>query len=564
MSLIQIELVLVLFLCILYSLCSFYLTEYKRKYKKSLWLHETSIITLLSLILSYILKYYLYKVILFNNLIFFYLVLPPIIFSAGYNLKRRNFFKYIHLISLFGILGTLLQFILITIISYYIFNYFIIYIHYNSYHNNNNRYLESSSPLLLSSSLLESSLSSNSFLNNQNYNENSFIYLTQSQPLLQSNSESDELIFTWQDALLFACILSGSDEVSAMSLVKMKDFPRMGALIFGEGVLNDALSIVLFKVLIDWIGNSPSSPTLSSSNSSSTLTSNSSLSKINIHFILSLASTLVIEIFLSCFIGVVCGLVHARLLMLLPSLRSHPIHQTSLILLFGYSSYCIAELTGHASGILTLFVAAIILAHYSFHSLSKTTQLTTQIAFTSFSELAEALSFSYLGLSFFSLSYTHTRLLFSFIMLISLILVRFGTIFSLFYLTGSKIPINEQIGFSLGGMVRGSICWAQVQLIRSSSNPIITTSIVFIVMCTTIGGGIIMPILMPRLTNSLLNEQKSNENNSQLILNQFETMHEAFNPNNTSMMETDEDQESTYTTHLSNGLDETISTGKFI
>tara|TARA_B110000090_G_scaffold199595_1_gene239678 strand:- start:20 stop:238 length:219 start_codon:yes stop_codon:yes gene_type:complete len=29
----------------------------------------------------------------------------------------------------------------------------------------------------------------------------------------------------------------------------MSDFPRLGALIFGEGVLNDALSIVLFKTL---------------------------------------------------------------------------------------------------------------------------------------------------------------------------------------------------------------------------------------------------------------------------------------------------------------------------
>ena len=30
----------------------------------------------------------------------------------------------------------------------------------------------------------------------------------------------------------------------------MADFPRLGALIFGEGVLNDALSIVIFKALL--------------------------------------------------------------------------------------------------------------------------------------------------------------------------------------------------------------------------------------------------------------------------------------------------------------------------
>ena len=45
---------------------------------------------------------------------FFYFVLPPIIFAQGYGLKKRNFFKYFHFITVFGILGTFLQFAFMT------------------------------------------------------------------------------------------------------------------------------------------------------------------------------------------------------------------------------------------------------------------------------------------------------------------------------------------------------------------------------------------------------------------------------------------------------------------
>ena len=46
----------------------------------------------------------------FNEEIFFYALLPPMIFSGGYNLKKRNFFKNFSYISLFGALGTLTAF----------------------------------------------------------------------------------------------------------------------------------------------------------------------------------------------------------------------------------------------------------------------------------------------------------------------------------------------------------------------------------------------------------------------------------------------------------------------
>lgn len=508
----SLEIPLLVILCILYTFASYAIHEYKVHYHTPPWCHESSIATILGILIGFILKFFWNQMIIFDHQLFFHFILPPIIFSAGYTLKRRNFFHYFHYISIFGIIGTILQFLFITLFSIFFASYFL-------------------------------------------------------------NSNQNDEIFTWKDGILLSAILSGSDEVSAMSLVRMKDFPRMGALIFGEGVLNDALSIVLFKVLSEWIAKT------SEASSSSADTNNSSVG-ISGTFILSLFETVLLEILLSCFIGLCCGLVHARLLILLPTLRSHPVHQTTLIILFGYISYALAELSGHASSILSLFVAAVTLAHYSYYSLSKTAQLTTQIAFKSFAEISEAFSFSYLGLSLFSLTFTHYRIFYSLSLLLSLIFVRLFTILFLFAILRTDIPLREQLGFSLGGMVRGSLCWAQVQYIKKTAHPVLITTILVVVMSTTIGSGIILPIIMPWLTQGLsegktetkikrviINTTKDCENKEEgLCLTQWTLEHQFGDRPSQQRQELmseerDEDQESTYTTHLNNSVEDSMSLG---
>ena len=131
-----------------------------------------------------------------------------------------------------------------------------------------------------------------------------------------------------------------------------------------QGLLNDCLSILLVRTLLK-MGEATEAPG---------------------------PARLLVEgagqLLVSAGIGVFCGLLNARLFKLVPHTRLYPIHQTALVMLFGYLSYCIAEGVG-VSGILTLFLAAVTQAHYVWASLSKSAQLATRISFVAISDIAE-------------------------------------------------------------------------------------------------------------------------------------------------------------------------------
>ena len=85
------------------------------KHKKDLSFgHEASLVCVLGVLISAI---YTYKgaseftdIMEFNDDLFFYFVLPPIIFASGYNMYRKKFFDNITNIVLFGVLGTFVIF----------------------------------------------------------------------------------------------------------------------------------------------------------------------------------------------------------------------------------------------------------------------------------------------------------------------------------------------------------------------------------------------------------------------------------------------------------------------
>lgn len=52
-----------------------------------------------------------------------------------------------------------------------------------------------------------------------------------------------------KECLLLASVLCATDTVAALTIVKEKNYPTLNSILFGEGVVNDAVSILLFRAV---------------------------------------------------------------------------------------------------------------------------------------------------------------------------------------------------------------------------------------------------------------------------------------------------------------------------
>jgi NhaP-type Na+/H+ or K+/H+ antiporter len=55
-----------------------------------------------------------------------------------------------------------------------------------------------------------------------------------------------------EEILLFSSVISSTDTVSALTFIKENKYPKLFSILFGEGIFNDAVSIVLFKIVVDF------------------------------------------------------------------------------------------------------------------------------------------------------------------------------------------------------------------------------------------------------------------------------------------------------------------------
>uniref|UniRef100_H2ZGD8 Sodium/hydrogen exchanger n=1 Tax=Ciona savignyi TaxID=51511 RepID=H2ZGD8_CIOSA len=126
------------------------------------------------------------KYMTFDPELFFNILLPPIIFHAGYSLKKRHFFRNIGSILTFAFIGTVLSALVVGSIMFGFVSWMMVY------------------------------------------------------------NTDPTFTFGFVDCLLFGAIVSATDPVTVLAVFKeLKVDVNLDALLFGESVLNDAVAIVL-------------------------------------------------------------------------------------------------------------------------------------------------------------------------------------------------------------------------------------------------------------------------------------------------------------------------------
>jgi NhaP-type Na+/H+ or K+/H+ antiporter len=62
--------------------------------------------------------------------------------------------------------------------------------------------------------------------------------------------------FSIKEILLFSSVISATDTVAALTFVKEETEPKLFAILFGEGVINDAVCIVLYNIIKNFFASS--------------------------------------------------------------------------------------------------------------------------------------------------------------------------------------------------------------------------------------------------------------------------------------------------------------------
>ena len=168
---------------------------------------------------------------------------------------------------------------------------------------------------------------------------------------IASTSEDYELNI--QESMAYGSLISAVDPVATIAIFSaMKVDPTLNMLVFGESILNDAVSIVLTNLLMQksaWESND---------------------------IFITIAGEFCRMFFFSAGLGIFVAICSA-LMMKHTDLRKTPSLELALMLVFCYIPYGIAEATG-LSGIMALLFSGIVMSHYTHHNLSLVTQINLQ------------------------------------------------------------------------------------------------------------------------------------------------------------------------------------------
>ncbi|THG03867.1 hypothetical protein TEA_000581 [Camellia sinensis var. sinensis] len=326
------------------------------------------------------------RILEFDEKFFFIYLLPPIIFNAGFQVKKKQFFRNFMNIMLFGAVGTVVSFITISI--------------------------------------------------------------------------------------AIGAILSATDSVCTLQVLNQDETPLLYSLVFGEGVVNDATSVI----------------------------------------------------------GLLCAYVIKKLYFG----RHSTDREVALMALMAYLSYVMADLFD-LSGIITVFFCGIVMSHYTWHNVTESSRVTTKHGFATLSFVCEILIFLYVGMDALDIekwrfvSDSPGKSISVSSVLFGLVLVgRAAFVFPLSFLINlsknsntEKIDFRQQVTIWWAGLIRGSVSMALAysQFTRSGhtqlpANAVLITSTITIVLFSTLVFGMLTKplvrfLLPPTHSSNMISSEPS-------------------------------------------------------
>jgi NhaP-type Na+/H+ or K+/H+ antiporter len=150
------------------------------------------------------------------------------------------------------------------------------------------------------------------------------------------------------EILLFSSVISATDTLASLTFIKEENEPKLFTILFGEGIFNDAVSIVLYKIITDY------------TNLKKEFTSSTPL-----YMFGSFLKLFSLSLILGVFMGIICTLFLKKM----KYFKLHRVQEISIIIFFAFFSYTIAETMG-LSPIISLLFSAMSMSHYSFYNLS--------------------------------------------------------------------------------------------------------------------------------------------------------------------------------------------------
>ncbi|XP_039434553.1 sodium/hydrogen exchanger 7 isoform X6 [Culex pipiens pallens] len=347
----------------------------------------------------------------FDPEIFFNIILPPIIFHAGYSLKRKYFFRNLGAILTFAIIGTTLSAFLIGALMY------------------------------------------------------GFV---QMMPNLSAS-------FTFLDTLYFGALISPTDPLTILAIFSdMHVDVNLYALVFGESVLNDAVSLVLSGAIQNYGEHYSSSGDFES------------------HAFLRSVGNFFSVFFLSLVIGASMGCCTA-LMTKFTHIRDFPLLESALFVLMSYSTFLIAE-AAELTGVVAVLFCGICQAHYTYNNLSDDSRTRTKQIFELLNFLAENFIFSYIGVSMFTFPKHHFDPLFIFTGFICAAIGRAINIYPLSALLNiarkPKISWNFQHMLFFAGL-RGAMSFALAirNTVSDARQAMLTTTSLIVIATVIVQGG---------------------------------------------------------------------------